>query len=537
MKKMTHILKSILAAGCLCAASSCDKPATALPIPETEQTPAQSPAAAREKTILRSRLIGRWYPRASYDLSVEIDGFLKNVPDTPREPVMALIMPHAGYRYSGQIAAHAARQIQDKAYRRVIVIGPSHSQPMKNFCSVPDVTHYETPLGQVPLDVELIEKLRARGDFFQCIPEAHVWEHSVQVQVPFLQHMLKDFTLVPILTGHLDEKTTRAIADILKQEMDNETLLVISSDFTHYGASYGFIPFTTDIPANIEKLDMSVFDPIRRKDLSGLYRQLDVSRATVCGRCPLGILLAMLPRDAKIHLLKYDTSGRITGDWSASVSYLAAAVTGLWAPDRPPAPKQNTVVRPAPAAKPELNPEDKEKLLRLARISIEFWLTNRSKPSPNEVWNELTPGMQQTLGAFVTLKKNGALRGCIGEIIPHREVYKAVIEHAINAAAFDRRFAPLRKEELDAVEIEISALLPPRAVDSYRDIEIGRHGIVLKKGGRQAVFLPQVAAEQGWTLEETLSQLAMKAGLPPDGWKQNAEFMVFEAIVFHEGDE
>ena len=362
MRKLKSMLADILAAGCVLAAASCSRHATAEPAPDKEQPSAEAAAPVREKSVLRSRLIGRWYPRASYDLTVEIDGFLKNVPDTQLEPVMALIMPHAGYRYSGQIAVYAARQIQDKAYRRVIVIGPSHSQPMKNFCSVPDVTHYETPLGQVPLDVECIARLRANPALFQSLPEAHVWEHSVQIQVPILQRMLKEFTLVPILAGNLDDKTTRAIAEILKKEMDNETLLIISSDFTHYGPSYGFVPFKTDIPANIEKLDMSVFEPIRMKDMSGLYRRLDVNRATVCGRCPLGILLSMLPEDARVQLLKYDTSGRITGDWSASVSYLAAAVIGLWKPDQPAVPKQKSAVRTAPAPKPALNSEDKEKL-------------------------------------------------------------------------------------------------------------------------------------------------------------------------------
>lgn len=540
MRMHENRIAALIAAACIMAMTSCNKSAPAAPESKAEPSPAaaEKPAApAREKTVLRSRLAGRWYTKASYDLTVEIEDYLRNVPEKPLQPVMALIMPHAGYRYSGQTAAYAARQIQNMDYRKVIAIGPSHSQPMRNFCSVPDVTHYETPLGQVPLDLDTIGRLRAHPDCFRNIPDAHVWEHSVQIQIPFLQHTLKNFKLVPILAGHLDEKATRAIADILKKEMDNETLLVISTDFTHYGEGYGYVPFTTDVPANLEKLDMSVFEPIRMKDMSGLYRRLDITRATVCGRCPLGILLAMLPPNANVHLLKYDTSGRVTGDYSSSVSYIAAAVTGLWNENEPPAGKTKKAQKPASAPKASLNAEDREKLLKLARTSIEFYLENRTMPSANAVWSELTPGMKQTLGAFVTLKKNGELRGCIGEIIPRREVYKAVIEQAINAAVNDSRFPPVTRKELDELEVEISALLPPQPVDSYNDIEIGRHGIVLKKGFRQAVFLPQVAPEQGWTLEETLSHLSMKAGLAPDAWREGAEFMVFEAIVFHEGEK
>jgi len=520
---------------------SCGKRAPAEPVEETElMQQIAKPAAdtsVPEKKVLRSRLAGSWYPGTKNLLTASINGYLMKATGEQLEPVMALIMPHAGYEYSGQTAAYALRQIRNVRYKKVIVIGPSHRQPMRNYCSVPDATHYETPLGQVPLDLECIARLRSNPKYFQSVPDAHAWEHSVQIQVPLLQRMQKNFTLVPVIAGQLDDKATLAIAEILKEEMDNETLLVISSDFTHYGANYGYRPFTADIPANLEKLDMSVFEPILKKDMIGLYRKLDMTQATVCGRCPLGIMLAMLPENAEVHLLNYDTSGRITGDFSSSVSYIAAAVTGLWEPNKPPAGRQRAKAKTASETREALTAKDRQNLLKLARSAIEYYLEHKSAPAEAQLQIEITPGMKQTLGAFVTLKRGGDLRGCIGEIVPRREIYKAVIEQAVNAAVFDSRFPPVHRDELLLLSVEISALLPPRPVKSYSDIEIGKHGIVLKKGLRQAVFLPQVAPEQGWTLEETLSNLAIKAGLPADAWKKDAEFMVFEAIVFHEGDE
>ena len=142
--------------------------------------------------------------------------------------------------------------------------------------------------------------------------------------------------------------------------------------------------------------------------------------------------------------------------------------------------------------------------------------------------------MKAVRGGFVTLHKRGDLRGCIGEIVPRREVWKVVREQALNAAFHDPRFSPLSEDELGEVELELSILTPPKPVASWKDIVIGKHGMVLSKGGRSAVFLPQVAPEQGWGIEETLTHLSMKAGLPPDAWQSGADYLVFEAQVIHE---
>ena len=172
----------------------------------------------------------------------------------------------------------------------------------------------------------------------------------------------------------------------------------------------------------------------------------------------------------------------------------------------------------------------------MARRSIEHALqTGRALPE-DAFQAEATEKMRKKMGCFVTLNRrsDGSLRGCIGEIEPYRPLYRSVTARAIDAAFRDPRFRPMSAAEWGDVEIEISALTPAHPVSSWREIEIGRHGMTLSKNGRMAVFLPQVAPEQGWDLETTLSHLALKAGLRADDWREGASFTVFEAIVFHE---
>jgi len=183
-----------------------------------------------------------------------------------------------------------------------------------------------------------------------------------------------------------------------------------------------------------------------------------------------------------------------------------------------------------------LSPQDKKRLLTLARRMLETYIKTGKKAAPEDLDVEITPGMRQTMGAFVTLTLNGQLRGCIGEIFPRRPLYEAVMERAIDAGVNDPRFRPVTEKELPLLGYEISALTPPVPVNSYQDIVIGKHGMVIQKNGYSAVFLPQVAPEQHWTLEETLTHLSLKAGLPADGWKEGASWTVFEAIVFSDHD-
>ena len=490
-----------------------------------QDAPGAARAEGAEKVFV-SPLAGTWYDADKASLGADIDGYLAKADPAPLEQVQALVLPHAGYRYSGGVAAFGIKEISGKKYTRVIVMGPSHRVPMEGVAHVSDAMRFATPLGEVPLDVEAITELRKHSEF-RTVRGVDEMEHSVQIEVPLLQRALGAFKLVPIVVGDIDQTATEKMAKILLGIVDSETLVVASSDFTHYGAGYDYVPFTEDIPENLKKLDMGAWEKIEKKDAAGFIQYLDKTGATICGRRPIALLLTMLPQASQAHLLKYDTSGRMTGDGKTSVSYFSLAFTGAWA-------KSEAVPAEKAVQGASLTAQDKAQLLALARGMLETYVKTGKVAGPEDFGISITPGMSQTMGAFVTLTMNGDLRGCIGEIFPRRPLYKAVMEHAIDAAVNDRRFRPVTAAELPQLHYEISALTQPTPVGSYKDIVLGKHGMVIEKDGRTAVFLPQVAPEQHWTLDETLTQLSLKAGLPADAWKEGASWTVFEAIVFNE---
>ncbi len=476
-----------------------------------------------ETSVLKSELAGSWYVDDPVHLARELETYLETVNPDPVEHLIGLMLPHAGYRYSGMVAAHGYKLLQGRNFKRVIVIGPSHRVALLDRVSLPDVTDIETPLGRIPLDREAIDGL-LQYELFESHPRAHRLEHSVQIQLPFLQHVLDTFTLIPIVCGHLTQQSARRIGRALLPLMDRETLLVISTDFTHYGAAFDYVPFTDDIQNNLRRLDLGAFDLIRDKNAEGFLDYLDRTGATICGASPISVMLSMLDDLSEVRLLKYDTSGNMTDDWSHCVSYASAAISGRW---------KTAAADAEDAADPmALTAHDKAGLLRLARYRIASRFSQRTA-APSDSFSAAVHAVR---GAFVTLHKRGQLRGCIGEIFPRRPLIKAVEEHAVNAAFQDPRFPALREDELAGIDIEISALSPPRKIGSYDEIEIGRHGIVISKQMQSAVFLPQVAPEQGWDLETTLGHLCMKAGLPSSAWKSDCEFHVFEADVFGEAD-
>jgi AmmeMemoRadiSam system protein A len=207
------------------------------------------------------------------------------------------------------------------------------------------------------------------------------------------------------------------------------------------------------------------------------------------------------------------------------VSYLSVAFSGAWG--------EHSEVEPE-ADNAELTEQDKEQLLTLARKTMLYVLKNRRVPEVSELGVTPSAAMKSPRAAFVTLKKNHMLRGCIGDIFPQKPLYRSVIHNAINACFNDRRFPRVSKDECRDITIEISALTAPEPVASADEIRIGTDGVVLKKDGRSAVFLPQVAPEQGWDLDQTLTQLSLKAQLSADAWKNGASFLVFQADVFGE---
>jgi len=481
--------------------------------------------------VLASTIAGSWYPGDPASLKAMISSFLAPCP-VPEKPCNVVVVPHAGYPYSGPTAGYAYAAVDRKSTRRVILLAPSHRYAIRDLAILPMSDAVSTPLGTIPVDTAMRAAL-LHSPLFRADDGVHRLEHSTQIQYPFLQYCLDEFQILPVIVGSLSAAAADGLANALRSLLAADVLLVVSSDFIHYGRDFDYEPFPVETEAKTRELNLSAADAICRRDTAGFERIVDESGATICGREPIRAALRMLPEGSAGSMLHYATSSDESRDFSRFVCYCSIGFHAEF----PPAPE-----RAEHAAGPEsgvLSESDKRFLLDLARRAIQYALNTRMVATADALGvnpDALSPALRKNMGAFVTLnlKPNHRLRGCIGEIQPYRPLWKAVLGRAIDAAFRDPRFLPLTAEEFAGVEIEISALTPAVPVGGWRDIVIGRHGMTLSKNGRSAVFLPQVAPEQGWGIEETLTHLSMKAGLPPDAWREGASFTVFEAIVFHE---
>lgn len=284
------------------------------------------------RRVFESRLAGLWYPADSGQLANAIDAYINDADAAPLGNVIALVLPHAGYAYSGSTAGAGLARVAGRDYSRVVVLGATHRYALPNAVSMPDATHYTTPLGEVPLDTEFMAEIEKHA-FTTINPTVHSEEHSVQIEIPLLQRALKQFKLVPVICGQLDLATVMRVGSVLRSLVDEQTLVVVSSDFTHYGERFGYTPFRDDVPGQVERLDMGAVDLMKQKQARRFMAYIEDTGATICGHIPIAILLTMLPQASRLHVLKYDTSGRITGDYANTVSYLSAAVTGNWTGD------------------------------------------------------------------------------------------------------------------------------------------------------------------------------------------------------------
>jgi AmmeMemoRadiSam system protein B len=232
-----------------------------------------------------------------------------------------VIAPHAGFVYSGLVAAKGFARLGDDAYERVILLGPSHYAGFDG-AVLPDASVYRTPLGDVPIDAEACETLRGR-DGFRVDNGPFRPEHCLEAEMPFLQRRLRaGWRAVPVLVGALGPRIGAAqLADGLRPLLGPETLVVVSSDFTHYGPRFGYVPFDQDVPRSLEKLDLGAVERILAWDAEGFEEYVTRTGATVCGRHPIRVLLDLVPGGLEGRLAAYDTSGRITGEWDHSVSY------------------------------------------------------------------------------------------------------------------------------------------------------------------------------------------------------------------------
>ncbi len=484
-------------------------------------------------SVRPAALAGSWYPGDAQDLARAVDGYLAQATLTSVPgKVVALVSPHAGYQYSGLAAAHGYKLINKGDYDVVVVMAPSHHSGFRG-ASILDVDDYSTPLGRIPLDRKICDKLREHR-LIQSRPEVHAQEHSVEIQLPFLQRRLGDFKLVPIVFGQLSPSEMQELAATIKEAVGGRRVLYIaSSDFTHYGFRFGYMPFTTDQKNKLKQLDMGLVDRIVAKDFEGFVEYKERTGITCCGWRPIATLLCLAADDWQPKLLNYYTSGDLEKDWSNSVSYVSLAFTSTQAAAQAkPSKRQRSAEGDA-----GLSDAEKATLLKIARTTLDTYVRTGKRLKVDEKTYALTPALKAKCGVFVTLKKGGRLRGCIGHIMGRMPLYEGVVENAINSAANDTRFPPVRPDELDDIDIEISVLTPFKEVPGPDDFVPGKHGIYIKKGFRSAVFLPQVASEQGWDRAETFRNLCMKAGLPPDEWrKPGMQFNICEGFHFGEKD-
>ena len=476
------------------------------------------------QNVREPAVAGRFYPESEADLSKKVNNYLDKafIESLPGKPV-AIISPHAGYQYSGAVAAYAYKAIKDYKYKRVIVLAPSHYSRYRG-ASILDVEAYKTPLGLVKLNQGICNNLINNPPFIGTFKNAHKREHSLETQLPFLQTVLgNDFELIPLLISRLSSEEFDFIADKLRHLIDEDTLIVVSSDFTHYGYGYDYVPFKKDVEANIKKLDYGAFERILALDFDGFINYKKATGITACGFMPVALLMKVLPGNVQGKILQYDTSGSILGDFSSSVSYASIVFT------------RNSEPPDIIGDNNGLNKDERLTLLKVARDTLESYVKEGKRPDLNSGEYTLSLIMKEKRGVFVTLNKNGNLRGCIGHIQPREQLVKAVMDNAINSSTNDGRFRPVDAGELDEIQIDISVLSPIKKISGVDKFIPGEHGIIIRLGGMSAVFLPQVATEQGWDREDTLSQLCNKAGLPSYAWKdESMEFFVFTAEVFHE---
>lgn len=492
-------------------------------------------AVAASAAVRPPAVAGSFYPGDADRLRAEVETMLDNARAAPsKPPVRAVVVPHAGYAFSGPTAALAFARLPATGVRRVIVLGPSHHVSFAG-AALPSegVSAFATPLGEMALDTEAIARLRGRSGFGGPA-RAHGPEHALEVELPFLQVVAPDAKLVPIVVGGAtDLAGCREIAEAVSELLDDGTVVVASSDFTHYGERYGWAPYSgPDVPETLLQVGRATAQRVAAGDARGLVTQVEVSGDTVCGVRPLTVLAALVDAalDGRGEVLDVTTSGRITGDYDLSVTYAAIAFRGRWRQWR----------QPPGGADAEIDAAAGAALVDLARATLRCRLAHDAGVAAWFAKHGDAGWLDVPAGAFVTLNhadteagEPGRLRACMGVIEASQPVVDAVTQAAVWATR-DPRFPPLVLDELDGIDVEVSVLSPTHQVPSYRDIEVGRDGVFLTKDGRRAVFLPQVATEQGWNRSTMLEHLSLKAGLPSDAWRHGATFEVFTAQVFGE---
>lgn len=479
----------------------------------------KSAATQDVKKIRPPAVAGMFYPSDAGTLTSMMEEMLARVSlATIESPIVALIAPHAGYGYSGPVAAWGYAAVRSRKYGRVVVIAPSHHEAF-GYSSVFDGDAYETPLGLMRVDKNFVQKLSVTEPRIRISEKGHTssqhpGEHALEVQLPWLQHVLGDVALVPIIMGDQSYSSARllgmAVARAIASAGESGTLIVASSDLSHYH------DYET-----AESKDRKVLRAIEQGDLLNLSRMIESGAWEACGGGAMvaSMIAAEHLTASRAAVLQYANSGDVSHDKSHVVGYGSIAlVQGVGNGDR--------------WEDFGLSGADRVRLLRIARKSIETMLQQHRRYQV-----EVGPGesLRCERGVFVTLRKAGELRGCIGYTAPSEPLFQSVIDATEQAAFRDPRFPMVSREELPELRLEISVLNALRPVLDVRKIRPGIHGLLVKKGRREGLLLPQVALENGWDATKFLEQTCLKAGLAEDGWKDTeTDVFRFTASVFRE---
>lgn len=466
-----------------------------------------------------SALAGSWYPSDAQELSGEVQNFLQSAPaqDTGQKPRM-IIVPHPGLEYGGPTAAYAYKSIAPYHYDNIYLIGVTHTSAFDGI-SLGNYGAYETPLGEVKVNTDVVDYFLKASNRFHFYPEVHSAEHSLEIQLPFLQTIFKnDFKIIPILLSATANQDPALLADTLYRVITPNDLVIISTDLSHYPAY-----------EDAKQLDAKTLQAILTMSPESFQAQMNSIKTSLpentstpaCGERAVlaGLRLAKNLNLNESKLLHYENSGdREIGDKGRVVGYGALAIYS--------SPEENfydTV---------QLSEADKKLALYIARLSIKSQFDNEDVPLSIPADSQLN----KPLGAFVTLKKNGELRGCVGAFEPEVPLYQVIAEQALHAALNDKRFSPLTADELGQVEIEISVLSPRKRVYSPEEVIPGKHGVYIQKGNQGGTYLPQVATDENWDRETMMNSLCgEKAGIEEEAWKDgSAEIYIFTALVFSE---
>jgi AmmeMemoRadiSam system protein B/AmmeMemoRadiSam system protein A len=460
---------------------------------------------------------GTFYPANPAQLTQLIDDCLAAAQRLEPEPSI-VIVPHAGYVYSGGVAAHGFKQALDRGYEHIVILGFNHAYAYGfDGAAVWDSGAWRTPLGDVPIDAGLAQQiLAASPQIFSTDRAIHLDEHSLEVEVPFIQRVLPGVPVVPISIGRPTLENAQAIAAALGQVLDAVpgVLVVTSTDLSHYPQYPDAVRVDNSSINAVVSLDPLALEASDEEALSSRTPNL---HTTMCGKGPVlvSMLLARHIGAEQVRVIHYANSGDVPqGEHGRVVGYAALE----FIKGQPPA----------------LDVEDKAALLSLARSTLDAYLSDHTRPA----YAPTSPAQQQPRATFVTLrhKRSHDLRGCRGEVFARYPLWESVQRISILSATDDPRFKPMTHDELAEAHIEISVLTPLRLARNPEEVIVGRHGVMIRKGGHGGLFLPQVPVEQGWSRDEYLSTLCwMKAGLPADAWrKPGAQLYFFEAEIFEE---